>query len=226
VSEEPNKDPDDGEDKSAREVEALKTKNAELVGELRKLSERLSAFGDLTPEKAAEAARKAREAEDAKLTAAGQFEELKKRLQEEHRKEVEALRGQVGEKDARLERLLVQNELDRALDEVGVLPDRKEYVRRYFLADGPKVKDDRGVFERSDGDVAISEAVKKWAEGQEADPFVKGDAKNGGGSRNASGAGDAKRWGTMTATEQAMMFRTNPEQARRMAAEAGVKLSA
>jgi hypothetical protein len=210
------------------ELEALKAKNAELVANNNKLSQKLQAFGDFTPETAAEAARKAKEAEEAKLSAAGQFEELKKRLQDEHRTSTEKLTAAIAERDKKLERLLVQSELDRAMDEVGVLPDAREYVRRYFLADAPKVKGDAGVFERADGDVPIAQAVKAWSESKDADRFVAADTRNGAGSRGSGdgSGGGAQKWGTMNDTQRAQLFKTNRDEARRLAREAGVNIAA
>jgi hypothetical protein len=217
-----NNDPPQTGGPSQEEVEALKSKNDELVGEVRKLSERLKAFGELTPDEAKEAARKAKEAEEAELTAQGQYEELKKRLQSEHRTEVEKREEVIQSLQGRLQKLLVDDALSKAMDEVGVLPDRKEYVRRYFLAESPVVKDDAGVFERSDGDVPITKAVKEWAESDEADPFVAGALKNGTGSRSGGGAGGSgKGWGEMSATEQAALYKTNPERAKQLAQAAG-----
>lgn len=65
-------------DADYEDVTGLKNKSAELLAEIKKQKALLEKYGDLDPEaaKAALAARQA--AEDEKLKAAGQFEELKR----------------------------------------------------------------------------------------------------------------------------------------------------
>lgn len=205
-------------------VEALKAKNEELIGEIRALRDKLRGFGDLTPEEAAEAKRKAKAAEEAELSAKGQYEELKKRLQSEHSSEVEKLRGQIAERDQRLHKLLVQDELARAFDEAGVLPDAREYVRAYFLTQSVKVAESGAVIERSDGDKPLRDAVLEWAKSDKADRFVEGRSPNGSGSRKKDDGAGGKSWTDMTETERAKLYRSDKAEAERLASQAGARL--
>lgn len=214
-------------DEAARaSIEKLEAKNAELVEKLNSLSKKLQAFGDLTPEQAQEAAQKAKAAEEAELTAQGQFEELKKRLQTEHKIEVEKLKEALADRDGRLEKLLIDDGLTRAMDEVGVMASRREFVRRYFKAEQPTIKGEAAVVETSSGDVPLVDYVKQWAESKDADPFIEGKTANGSGSKNGDANGSPTKWSEMTETEKAKLWKSDNAKARQLAQASGAKIPA
>lgn len=96
----------------------------QLARDLEALQARLAAFGEADPEeianlrkmkdeqkaREAEAAKKAKDEEERRLRDAGQFEALRERMAEEHKREMEAARGQVTELDTTVNSLKTQIE--------------------------------------------------------------------------------------------------------------------
>lgn len=133
---------------TAAEVEALvaglKTKNSELIGQQKTLKTKLQKFGDIDPERAAQALQQMQQAEEEKQRAAGKFDELKTTLTETHKREL-------AERDAKLakttERLYQIVGVNTAVQEISKVASRSvtlllPHVERVLRV----VEDDDGNF--------------------------------------------------------------------------------
>lgn len=161
----------------------------------------------------------------------GQKAALSKKLQ----KDLDAKDTEIAQRDAFIEKLLVDNQLDAALDEAGIIPETKRGVKALIKEDHkPKVVRNgdgyEAVVSTELGDVSINDFVGSWAKSDAADPYMPASGNNGTGSgsgrgpRGSRGGANPFAKDTRNITEQMRLMKENPDQARMLAAEAGVRL--
>lgn len=169
----------------------------------------------------------------------GKIEALRQTYDKQKAALQKQLEGKLGEKDAEIqtlqsfvERLTVDNALDRALDKVKVIPETREAVKALLKQRGPKViregDDYRGIFETDLGEVSVEDYVDAWSRRDEAAPFMPASGNKGSGAGGGKVGGSARanpfKTETRNLSEQMRLVKENPTLARQLAAEAGVKL--
>lgn len=212
-----------------------------LKSRLDRLAE-LEAYADLELS-ADEVRERLQELEELRAAGAKAGSEQIEKLRETYEKRVNATRKQLEEqiaaKDAEMqelrgfvERLTIDNELDRALDRVKVIPETREAVKALMKLRGPKVVQGedgfQGVFETDLGDLDIASYVDKWSRSDEAAPFLPASGNRGTGATSGKGGGSARANPfadeTLNYTEQMRLVKENPALARQLAAQAGKRL--
>lgn len=194
---------------------------SDITEKLQRLDE-LEATGDGDLDEKIEALRETYE---------GQKAALAKKLQ----KELDGKDTEIAQRDAFIAKLLVDNQLDAALDEAGIIPETKRGVKALIKEDHkPKVVRDgdgyEAVVSTELGDVSISDFVASWVKSDEADAYMPASGNNGTGSSSGRGARGGRSGtnpfakDTKNITEQMRLTKENPDQARILAAEAGVRL--
>lgn len=156
-------------DRIEEAVTDLKAKNAELIGEKRKLAERLDSIKDLDIEKAKKALDFVEKDETAKLLSEGKFDEVLEsklyKVKEEYESQIKTLleekegfEGQVSNLKSKIDNINIESQLRKIASKAGILPDAIEDVlirgKALFSIgeDGSlEAKDDKGEFIKVDG---------------------------------------------------------------------------
>lgn len=214
-------------------VRGLKSNKDTLLAEKKRLEKALEQYEGLDAEAAREALRKMEETEEAGLKDKGKFEELKSKLTEKHTTELQKKDGEITKLTSFIERLLVDDAINRAMEEIDVLPHFRPAVRALMKERGPKVLRDgddfRGVMPTDMGEAEIGSYMKEWARTDDAAHYVKAEVPSGSGGQGGRGEG-----GRMTnpfkaesrnLTEQMRLAKEDPALAKRLAAAAGVTLN-
>ena len=150
-----------------------------------------AAKADLEARLAAYDAEKAA-AEEAKAREAGDFDTVKKQLEERYKKEVTVREQAISKQRTQIERLVIDAGLAQAIADVGVAP---EFVKMAtaFLRQGVEITDD------ADGNpvalrngAPIAEAVRLWAENEGKAVIRNGN--NGGGAQGGAGSPNKKTY--------------------------------
>lgn len=213
-----------------------------LKAKLERLDE-LEAFGglEMTPDEVRE---RVQELEELRASGGEDVDKRIEELRETYEKRKAAAvqqeakkREQVEQENQTLqqfvERLTIDNALERALDKVEVIPSTREAVKALLKQRGPKVVKDgddyRGIFETDLGDLDISDYVETWSKRDEAAPFMPASGNKGSGAKGQNGAGGTSRANPFSpdnrnVSEQMRIAKENPRLAQQLAAEAGVKL--
>lgn len=216
------------------DVKGLKTALEREREERRKAKERLEQLGDVDPEEYRRLKEEAEERETGKLKDKGEFEALRARLEERHQKAVESKEQEIQRRDRFIERLLVDNEIDKAMDEVKVLPEHRRAVRALLKESRPQVKADgedyRATVQTDMGETSLATYIQEWSKSEEAGHYIAGRGVNGSGAsstRSAGADGGVNPWKreTRNLTEQMRIAKENPDLAKRLAAQAGLALS-
>lgn len=194
-------------------VKKLSAKVDEILGEKKKLAEKVRAF---------EAAEAERKAEIAKR------EEEEARAKGEWTKIEEGYKSKLSEKEG--EGLLwkskyFERELDLgltgALDEINVKPELRKAAMA-LLRTNADIDDDGKI---NLGEKPLTDAIKEWAKSDEGKAFIangsSGGGANGGGKGNPGG--DKNPWAKehFSLTEQGKIYRADPNRARELAKAAG-----
>ena len=213
-----------------------------LKAKLERLEE-LESFGALELS-ADEVRERIQELDELKASGGGEVDERIEELRQTYERQKDALRKQlskqVEEKDTEnqtlqsfVERLTIDNALERALDKVEVIPSTREAVKALMKQRGPKVVKDgdeyRGIFETDLGDLDVADYVETWAKRDEAAPFMPASGNRGSGAKDQGGGGGTSRanpWSddSRNVTEQMRIANENPRLAEQLAAEAGKSL--
>ena len=107
-------------------------------------------------------------------------------------KKLKEVQDQLGNVSGKYQKRVMHGDLEEAMAEVGVLPADRKYVRRYFEALNPSIRDDDEsgmetlMFESAVGPQSAKEFVAAWAQTDEAAKFLTPTGKGG------SGAGDGQ----------------------------------
>lgn len=170
------------------ETEGLKAKNAELLGSQKKLKDEMKTIQDRLDEIAAE---KEKAEEEASLKS-GDVDKVRKQLEEKHKKEIEALTTRLGEKDTKLNKLLVDGALDAALAKSGIAPQYLDAVKALIKTSH------KSEITEQDGDAIavldgkpIADFVSEWAQGDQGKHYLAAPVNGGGGANGTNGGGKA-----------------------------------
>jgi hypothetical protein len=167
--------------KSALEKERKAAKDAAAA---------LKKYDGVDPERYAELLKAAEEAEAQKLQTEGKWEEMKQRLTDAHKKELDKSAGEVSKRDRVIEQLTVENELSAAIEKANILPEHRRTVRNHLKVEGgPKVVWEGDVPIGLMGEVPIAEYVESWAKTDEAAPYLPPSGAGGSGARGGGGGG-------------------------------------
>lgn len=167
-------------------------------------------------------------AEAAKKAAETEFDKERKKLSDER----DRLKARV-ERDVRV------NALNEALAKEGVTDPVYLKAARAIIGEGVSVKwdEDSGDFvavahDDDLGDIPVAERVKSWAATDEGKAFVGARGSGGGGANGGGNQGgnppkssdrNPFKPDTINVSEQARLRRENPEQARKLARDAGLQ---
>jgi hypothetical protein len=156
--------------------------------ELRKAKDALKRYDGVDPDRYTELTKAAEEAEAQKLQTEGKWEEMKQRLTDAHKKELEKSAGEVSKRDRVIEQLTVENELSAAIEKANILPEHRRTVRNHLKVEGgPKVVWEGDVPIGLMGEVPIAEYVESWAKTDEAAPYLPPSGAGGSGARPGGG---------------------------------------
>lgn len=205
------------------------------------LKKKLEAYGDMTPEQAAELKQKE---SDWKAGNAKTKEEIERQVEERtaamktaHEKELEAERKEKERLKGDLESHVIDGELIKAGTELGLRStahaDLTYRGRQQFKLDehGKPVatdKDGKILYNQAGDPLSPKDYVSKLT--KEAPHLFDPNSGSGAGGSGNAGAGGNQTAGnpwkkdTFNLTEQSRLFKENPDQARQMAAQAGVRL--
>jgi hypothetical protein len=206
-----------GDDKDDA-VKKLTAKLDEVLGEKKKIAEKLRGY------EATEAERKADEAkrEEEAARKAGDWEKIEKGL----RTEVDTAKGEGYRYKALYESLIIDRAMDEAADGAKINPALKKAALAL-------VKAEHSIELSDDGKATIegkplADFVGAWAKSDTGKAFVINGSSGGGagGSGNGGGGGDQPnpfKQGSINLTEQGRLFKTNRAEHDRLKAEAGVR---
>lgn len=179
------------------EVEALKTHNAKLLGEL-KVAKAKAKGAEIDPE------------EHAKLQS--EVEELRGKLtqvEKTGKSEIDKLTKALSEKDGALQSYLIDGGLSDALAKAGVRPEFMDAAKA-LLKSQAAIKADGGQYQALIGDKPLTEAIKAWA-GDAGKHFIAAPANSGGGATGGGQTGgNTKKFAEMTSEERVALYRADP----------------
>lgn len=214
----------------AEATDGLKSKNTELLGNLKKAKDELTAlkdkFGSLPGDFDIDEYNRLMDSQKGDVDA--KLKEQRERITEQHKKELAAKDKVIEEKDSLINIHVKTATLRKAMAENNIA---KPYISAVEAMLSSRIK-----VEGSGEDVAVlldekplSEALAEWAKSDDGKHFVAAPGNSGGGggnTRSASG-GDVNPWKkeSRNLTEQGRIAREDPETAKRLAKEAGVTLN-
>jgi signal recognition particle GTPase len=191
-------------DKALASIEALESKNKEL------LTEKQKAKADADEARAAAdetAAEKEREAKD--------IAAIEKRLTEKHSKELAKLKTDLQSRDQQLSTLLIDNAIAQSLTQNNVAPQFAKAVTAMLKSDA---RIENGVAML--GDTDINEGIKAYFTSDEGKAFVAAPANSGAAAIGSRAAGTTvpDKWNL---TQYASLKNESPDQAAAYAAKHG-----
>lgn len=193
-------------DADYEDVTGLKAKRDELLAEQKRLKDAMKAFEGLDPAAAREAVEKAAKAEEEGLAARGEFETLKKKLEERHAKELEQA---TAERDRLLGNLKWER-LQNYLVEKGVLADRAAYALVDINDQIELASDDSGFSLKLKGGIGDAKELDGVVESLKAkSPFLfSANSASGSGASGSehSGSGPANTGNQSTTARLAQAF--------------------
>jgi DNA repair exonuclease SbcCD ATPase subunit len=209
-----------GQPDLAAQIEALKAKNAELIGE----KQRVKAQFDDLQQQITELRQQNAQQKQAQLAEAGQFEPLWKEASETNktlRQQITELQQQLEQKDAAYQQQTIQARAVSAFQQAGVVQSEHMYALlkdKLRLKDGAVVALDGGV----ETDLGQFLNSLKAPESQFAYMFSGSGARGMGavGTANRSASGVANPYLAKNFTEIIRLEAENPELAARLKAEA------
>ena len=150
-----------------------------------------------SPERWSELTEAEKKREEDKAKAEGRWEDLRSKLQQEHKAALTEKDEALGHRDGVIRELTVTTELQTALADAGVRPKLIEAAVAYFEKKfGPEVEWEDGKMPRGvipdevHGNQPIADFVKAWAETEEADDFIESSGGTGGGAAETQKRGD------------------------------------
>jgi hypothetical protein len=174
----------------------LKKSRDQILDEKKKVEAKLAQFEGIDIEKAKAAIDAQAKLEEEKAKAAGNFEQLKTQLIEQHTKALEKLAADMGKRDSFINRLLVENAARQALEPVAMSVDLMlPHVTRQMKvkADGDNwvavVVDEKGNERIKDGAGAPFTIADLVAEMASKDQYAAGFKGTGASGSGAKGSG-------------------------------------
>lgn len=197
-------------------VTALQKAYEEVKQRAKERAEKLKAFGDRTPE---DIQQLEQELEEARQSGASdeKVEEIKKTLAEKYEKQVKERDEQLEKYQGHLHHLHVERSLDSAIEQAGIDPRYKPAVRSLLKERGPQAKEtDEGTFkgvfpadpDGIPGEHPIEDYVSRWAQTDEAKPFLP-VAGSGGSGADPKGGREGSTGGQKVSAEGGVV-RTDP----------------
>lgn len=171
-----------------KETEGLKTKNAELLGEVKKTKDSFKSIQDQLDEiKAAK-----EEAEAAAAEKSGDVEKIKTSLAQKHQKELDAIKAQLEQSKAMLNQTLIDKGLSDALVKANVAPHHMPAVTALIKATAKAeiIDQDGNAVAMFDGK-PINEFVQAWSQGDMGKHYIAAPNNGGGGASGSNGNGGA-----------------------------------
>lgn len=156
-------------DEMKASIEALQSKNRELLGEL-KVAKAKAKGAEIDPEQFAQLQ--------------NELEELRtqnEKLAKTSKAEIEKLSNALNEKDGALQQYLIDGGLTEALVKSGVRPELMKAAKA-MLKSQAAIKADDGNYQALMGDAPLADAVAAWAASDEGKYFVSAPANSGGGA--------------------------------------------
>lgn len=221
-------------------LDEFRDKNVALLKELKEVKEK---FEGVDPEEAKKLAEIKQELEDRKLKEKDMDKILDQRvdaIRKEYQDKLTAAQGTITQRDQELSRLRISEAAVAEALKLGLRPEAQEdLVNRisasFKLVDGKVVAYEPGTDKpryNGQGDpFSIRDAVKELAT-EKGKHLFKESEGSGSGQGNKGGEGGAFNGAnpfkkeTLNMTRQAEIYRANPKEAARLAAEAGVTLPA
>jgi hypothetical protein len=202
-------------------VEALARKNTELLNEKKALAQRLR---DFETEKA-DREKALADAEEDKARKAKDFDTIEKGYKDKLAK----LEGDGYLWRSKFEALVIDRGLDEALTGAKVNPALAKAAVALIKAEHGVELDDQG--RATITGKPLADFVAEWSKSDTGKAFVLNSSSGGGAGGSGAGGGNSggdgnpfKSGASFNRTEQGRLLRTDPSKARRLAAEAGVKL--
>jgi hypothetical protein len=177
---------------------------------------------DLTARLEAIEAEKAKAEEEA-AAKSGDVEQVKAQLEAKHTRELAKEKERADRAEARLEKVLINERLSAALDEVRVKPELKEAAAA-LLRSGVELREEGEDLVPYKGGLPLGESIKLWAADDKGKAFVLDGNSGGGASGGAQQHAGKNPWkqGQLNMTEQDQIQAKDPALASRLKAEAGV----
>jgi hypothetical protein len=148
---------------------------------------------------------------------------------EKERDEIATERDQLKQQ---LNNMVVDSALNSAVSEIKVHGPYTKAVKAMFRDQVKVDVDENGnpvaLIDGEYGEQPVPKYLKEWAQTDEGKAFIEAPTNGGGGARGGSGSGKLKNPWTKdnwNMTEQARIYKQDPERAKRMAAEAGKKVA-
>ncbi len=194
------------EEQFNKAASGLKSKNQELLNEVKKLKQFKSAVGDdFDPDEYKVLRESKRKAEEEKARQEGNWEKLKESLVEQHHKEVEKLNTEIAMLKGSVERYLIDSQIRSKLSEAGANVHLMEGIVKQHVRPINENGDYRIVVVDKEGNprigssdgslMTISQLIKEFSEQSEYAPAFPGTGRTGTGSnvqRGKSGPANKK----------------------------------
>lgn len=200
-------------DADYEDVTGLKAKRDELLKEIAETKKAMKAFEGLDPAAAKEAIEKAAKAEEEGLAARGEYETLKKKLEERHADELAKANAERDKLLGNLKRERLQN----YLVEKGVLADRAAYALVDINDQIELASDDSGFSLRLKGGIGDAKELETVVEGLKAKSafLFKADGASGSGASGSDNTGGSTaktmpkaQWDALGVKEQAAFIKS------------------
>jgi len=196
-----------------KETEGLKSKNSELLGEIKKQKDGIKSIQEQLDE-----IKEAKEkAEQEALEASGDVDKIKQSLEQKYAKEQEKLTGVNQTLQAQLHKLLVDNGITEALNKAGVTnPAHLKAAKALILAENKaEVGEQDGNTVATIGGQSITDFVSAFAQGEDGKHFVSAPNNAGGGANGSNSGGKAAtgKKADMTVTQKTAYIREHGKEA-------------
>ncbi|MEM6902244.1 MAG: hypothetical protein AAF556_03275 [Pseudomonadota bacterium] len=188
-------------------VTGLKSKNDELLGKNKTLSDKVNEL----VAKLAETEAGASEEKEKAARAANDIEALEKTLTERHTGELDGLKSQLAEREQQLNQLLIGNGLKAALVEANVGKAFMAAAEALLRSNDIKIEAVDGQPTATVDGKPLKEFVQAWSQSDEGKHFVSAGDNAGTGAKGADGGG-SKAWTDYSSGELQRLKRDNPQQ--------------
>ncbi len=175
------------------DAKGLKAKNEELLASNKKLKDDMKSFQDQLDDIKAERDQAANEAASKK----GDFETLKKNLEEKHAKELKRISDERNGFKGQVEGLLIDGGITDALTAANVAPQYLEDARIILKA---KHKFELGDEGPTVGVKTIKDFIAEWSQGEHGRNYIAAE-DNSGGDTKAKGRTDPSKAGAKKKSE-------------------------
>jgi hypothetical protein len=208
-----------------KETKGLKAKHEELMDELKDLKRTHKQFEGLDPEEIKETLRAAKEAENKRLEAEGDWKKLRDQMREDHAKEIQKRDAQIDSLTKGMDETRTQVAIDSAMKEAKIAPQFADTVEAFLktkiVLTGKGEARTAVIGDKSPGDF-----LKEYVGTDNGKHYVLADSNSGGGSpggRKGSGSPDNPFDPEKpNITKQMEVMKTDPQRAKTLQQQAGV----